>query len=105
MVPHSWVFPDVPAQTLSLLPAPEPQKVLSKKLKSGRSFDLSPRVKEGRGALVVVSQLGSLRALWSQVQHEAQLSMALLDSKADDVFQLLLMTPKPMIRTFDHVLQ
>lgn len=54
---------------------------------------------------MVVSQLGSLRALWSQVQHEAQLSMALLDSKADDVFQLLLMTPKPMIRTFDHVLQ
>nr|XP_017509913.2 nucleolar protein 6 isoform X2 [Manis javanica] len=41
---------------------------------------------------------------YHQVQHEAQLSMALLDSKADDVFQLLLMTPKPMIRTFDHVL-
>nr|XP_004658431.2 nucleolar protein 6 [Jaculus jaculus] len=40
---------------------------------------------------------------YHQVQHEAQLSMALLDSKADDAFQLLLMTPKPMIRAFDHV--
>ncbi|XP_003800330.1 nucleolar protein 6 isoform X1 [Otolemur garnettii] len=40
---------------------------------------------------------------YHQVQHEAQLSMALLDSKADDGFQLLLMTPKPMIRAFDHV--
>lgn len=39
-----------------------------------------------------------------QVQHEARLSMALLDSKTEDGFQLLLMTPKPMIRTFDHVL-
>ncbi|KAB0392685.1 hypothetical protein E2I00_019301, partial [Balaenoptera physalus] len=39
-----------------------------------------------------------------QVQHEARLSMVLLDSKADDGFQLLLMTPKPMIRAFDHIL-
>ncbi|XP_062938420.1 nucleolar protein 6 isoform X3 [Cynocephalus volans] len=39
----------------------------------------------------------------SLVQHEARLSMALLDSKADDGFQLLLMTPKPMIRAFDHI--
>ncbi|KAB1252201.1 Nucleolar protein 6 [Camelus dromedarius] len=38
------------------------------------------------------------------VQHEAQLSMVLLDSRADDGFQLLLMTPKPMIRAFDHIL-
>lgn len=29
--------------------------------------------------------------------------MALLDSKADDGFQLLLMTPKPMIQAFDHI--
>lgn len=43
-------------------------------------------------------------ATYHQVQHEARLSMALLDSKADDALQLLLMTPKPMIRTFDHVL-
>ncbi|XP_004600255.2 nucleolar protein 6 [Sorex araneus] len=43
-------------------------------------------------------------ATYRQVQHEAQLSMALLDSKADDSFQLLLMTPKPLIRAFDHVL-
>nr|XP_019589872.1 PREDICTED: nucleolar protein 6 isoform X1 [Rhinolophus sinicus] len=41
---------------------------------------------------------------YHQVQHEARLSMVLLDSKADDGFQLLLMTPKPMIRAFDHVL-
>ncbi|XP_008840690.1 nucleolar protein 6 isoform X1 [Nannospalax galili] len=40
---------------------------------------------------------------YHQVQHEAQLSMALLDSKADDAFQLLLMTPKPMVRAFDHI--
>ncbi|XP_058157972.1 nucleolar protein 6 isoform X2 [Dasypus novemcinctus] len=43
-------------------------------------------------------------ATYHQVQHEARLSMALLDSKADDGFQLLLMTPKPMIRAFDHIL-
>lgn len=41
---------------------------------------------------------------YHQVQHEARLSMVLLDSKTDDGFQLLLMTPKPMIRAFDHVL-
>uniref|UniRef100_A0A7N5JW19 Nucleolar protein 6 n=1 Tax=Ailuropoda melanoleuca TaxID=9646 RepID=A0A7N5JW19_AILME len=41
---------------------------------------------------------------YHQVQHEARLSMALLDSRADDGFQLLLMTPKPMIRAFDHIL-
>ncbi|XP_004372388.1 nucleolar protein 6 isoform X1 [Trichechus manatus latirostris] len=41
---------------------------------------------------------------YHQVQHEARLSMALLDSKADDGFQLLLMTPKPMVRAFDHIL-
>lgn len=50
---------------------------------------------------------GSLtsESLWFQVQHEARLSMMLLDSKAEDGFQLLLMTPKPMIRAFDHILQ
>ncbi|XP_013378402.1 PREDICTED: nucleolar protein 6 [Chinchilla lanigera] len=41
---------------------------------------------------------------YHQVQHEARLSMVLLDSKADDGFQLLLMTPKPMVRSFDHIL-
>ncbi|XP_006863097.1 PREDICTED: nucleolar protein 6 isoform X2 [Chrysochloris asiatica] len=41
---------------------------------------------------------------YHQVQHEARLSMTLLDSKTDDGFQLLLMTPKPMVRTFDHIL-
>ncbi|KAM9096445.1 nucleolar protein 6 [Sarcophilus harrisii] len=41
---------------------------------------------------------------YQQVQHEAQLSMAMLDDKTVDGFQMLLMTPKPMIRTFDHVL-
>ncbi|XP_011804032.1 PREDICTED: nucleolar protein 6 isoform X2 [Colobus angolensis palliatus] len=42
--------------------------------------------------------------LWLQVQYEARLSMTLLDSRADNGFHLLLMTPKPMIRAFDHVL-
>uniref|UniRef100_A0A2K6JX79 Nucleolar protein 6 n=1 Tax=Rhinopithecus bieti TaxID=61621 RepID=A0A2K6JX79_RHIBE len=41
---------------------------------------------------------------YHQVQYEARLSMTLLDSRADDGFHLLLMTPKPMIRAFDHVL-
>ncbi|XP_001365176.3 nucleolar protein 6 isoform X1 [Monodelphis domestica] len=41
---------------------------------------------------------------YQQVQHEAQLSMAMLDDKTADGFQMLLMTPKSMIRTFDHVL-
>ncbi|XP_028916779.1 nucleolar protein 6 [Ornithorhynchus anatinus] len=40
---------------------------------------------------------------YRQVQHEARLSMAVLDDKSADGFQLLLMTPKPLIRTFDHV--
>lgn len=40
-----------------------------------------------------------------QVQYEAELSMALLEGRADDGFQLLLMTPKPLIRAFDHVVQ
>lgn len=55
--------------------------------------------------MVIVSHVSSLFILWPQVQHEARLSMALLDSRADDGFQLLLMTPKPMIRAFDHILQ
>ncbi|XP_023571830.1 nucleolar protein 6 isoform X2 [Octodon degus] len=41
---------------------------------------------------------------YHQVQHEARLSTVLLDSKADDGFQLLLMTRKPMVRSFDHIL-
>ncbi|XP_036597850.1 nucleolar protein 6 [Trichosurus vulpecula] len=41
---------------------------------------------------------------YQQVQHEARLSMAVVDDKTVDGFQMLLMTPKPMIRTFDHVL-
>ncbi|KFO35328.1 nucleolar protein 6 isoform X1 [Fukomys damarensis] len=40
---------------------------------------------------------------YHQVQHEARLSMVLLDSRADDAFQLLLMTPKSMVRSFDHI--
>lgn len=55
--------------------------------------------------MLVVSRRSSLLTLWPQVQHEARLSMVLLDSKADDGFQLLLMTPKPMVRAFDHILQ
>lgn len=54
---------------------------------------------------MIGSHVSSLFTPWPQVQHEARLSMALLDSRTDDGFQLLLMTPKPMIRAFDHVLQ
>lgn len=104
MVPHSWI-PQVSQSRLSLLPVPEPQKLLSTELRSGMSLGLSPQVTEGRGIVVIVSNVSSLPTSWSQVQHEARLSMALLDSRADDGFQFLLMTPKPMIRAFDHVLQ
>lgn len=69
------------------------------------SLGLSPQVTEGRGIVVIISHVSSLLTLWPQVQHEARLSMALLDSRADDGFQFLLMTPKPVIRAFDHVLQ
>lgn len=69
------------------------------------SLGLSPQVNEGGDIVVIVSHVSSLFILWPQVQHEARLSMALLDSRADDGFQLLLMTPKPMIRAFDHILQ
>nr|XP_020652113.1 nucleolar protein 6 [Pogona vitticeps] len=40
---------------------------------------------------------------YKQVQFEAKRSMEVLDDKTVDGFQLLLMTPKPWIRTFDHV--
>ncbi|XP_017602061.1 PREDICTED: nucleolar protein 6 [Corvus brachyrhynchos] len=40
---------------------------------------------------------------YHQVQFEAKHSMEILDDRMVDGFQVLLMTPKPMLRTFDHV--
>ncbi|XP_077202495.1 nucleolar protein 6 [Paroedura picta] len=40
---------------------------------------------------------------YKQIQFEAKCSMEVLDDKTVDGFQLLLMTRKPLIRTFDHV--
>ncbi|XP_031592054.2 nucleolar protein 6 [Oreochromis aureus] len=42
---------------------------------------------------------------YKQLQHEASLSMQFWDNPTVDGFQCLLMTPKPMIRTSDHVFQ
>lgn len=42
---------------------------------------------------------------YKQVQHEASLSMQFWDDPTVDGFHSLLMTPKPMIRTSDHVFQ
>lgn len=102
---YQWDSPGVPVQTLSLLPLPAPQKLVSKELRLGMSLGLSPQVTEGKGIVVINSHVSSMLTLCPQVQHEARLSMALLDSRADEGFQFLLMTPKPMIRAFDHILQ
>lgn len=40
-----------------------------------------------------------------QLQHEASVSMQFWDNPTVDGFHSLLMTPKPMIRTSDHVFQ
>ncbi|XP_070599757.1 nucleolar protein 6 isoform X2 [Erythrolamprus reginae] len=40
---------------------------------------------------------------YKQVQFEARQSMEILDDKTVDGFQLLFMTQKPLLRTFDHV--
>uniref|UniRef100_A0A8C3UNR9 Nucleolar protein 6 n=1 Tax=Catharus ustulatus TaxID=91951 RepID=A0A8C3UNR9_CATUS len=40
---------------------------------------------------------------YHQVQFEAKCSMEILDDRMVDGFQVLLMTPKPMLRTFDHI--
>uniref|UniRef100_A0A803V9L5 Nucleolar protein 6 n=1 Tax=Ficedula albicollis TaxID=59894 RepID=A0A803V9L5_FICAL len=40
---------------------------------------------------------------YHQVQFEAKRCMEILDDRMVDGFQVLLMTPKPMLRTFDHV--
>ncbi|XP_038646615.1 nucleolar protein 6 [Scyliorhinus canicula] len=40
---------------------------------------------------------------YKQIQHEAQMSMEILSNKTVDGFEMLLMTPKPLIQTFDHV--
>lgn len=40
-----------------------------------------------------------------QLQHDAAVSMQFWDNPTVDGFHALLMTPKPMIRTSDHVFQ
>uniref|UniRef100_H9G4G3 Nucleolar protein 6 n=1 Tax=Anolis carolinensis TaxID=28377 RepID=H9G4G3_ANOCA len=40
---------------------------------------------------------------YKQIQLEAKRSMEILDDKTVDGFQLVFMTHKPLIRTFDHV--
>ncbi|KAL6114361.1 nol6 [Pungitius sinensis] len=42
---------------------------------------------------------------YKQLQHEASVSMEFWDNPTVDGFDSLLMTPKPMIRTSDHVFQ
>uniref|UniRef100_A0A4W6G8X9 Nucleolar protein 6 n=1 Tax=Lates calcarifer TaxID=8187 RepID=A0A4W6G8X9_LATCA len=42
---------------------------------------------------------------YKQLQHEASVSMEFWDNPTVDGFHSLLMTPKPMIRTSDHVFQ
>ncbi|KAF7687312.1 hypothetical protein HF521_014540 [Silurus meridionalis] len=42
---------------------------------------------------------------YKQIQHEASLSLQFWDDPTLDGFQALLMTPKPMIRTYDNVYQ
>lgn len=42
---------------------------------------------------------------YKQLQHEASVSMEFWDNATVEGFQSLLMTPKPMIRTSDHVFQ
>ncbi|XP_037536415.1 nucleolar protein 6 [Nematolebias whitei] len=42
---------------------------------------------------------------YKQLQHEASLSLEFWDNPTVDGFHCLLMTPKPMIRTSDHVFQ
>ncbi|XP_047448023.1 nucleolar protein 6 [Mugil cephalus] len=42
---------------------------------------------------------------YKQLQHEASVSMQFWDNPTVDAFHSLLMTPKPMIRTSDHVFQ
>lgn len=43
--------------------------------------------------------------LGPQLQHEASKSMQFWDNPTVDGFHSLLMTPKPVIRTSDHVFQ
>lgn len=47
----------------------------------------------------------ALYCFFTQVQFEAKRSMEILDDRMVDGFQALLLTTKPMLRTFDHVFQ
>uniref|UniRef100_A0A4W3I5E7 Nucleolar protein 6 n=1 Tax=Callorhinchus milii TaxID=7868 RepID=A0A4W3I5E7_CALMI len=40
---------------------------------------------------------------YKEVQHEAKRSLEIIDDKTMDGFEALLLTPKPLLRTFDHV--
>ncbi|XP_041957750.1 nucleolar protein 6 [Alosa sapidissima] len=42
---------------------------------------------------------------YKQIQHEASLSVRFWDDPTMDGFQAMLMTPKPLVRTYDHVFQ
>ncbi|XP_038125796.1 nucleolar protein 6 [Cyprinodon tularosa] len=48
---------------------------------------------------------GMTACTYKQLQHEAVVSMKFWDDPTVDGFHCLLMTPKPMIRTSDHVFQ
>ncbi|XP_053148481.1 nucleolar protein 6 isoform X2 [Hemicordylus capensis] len=74
--------------------------------------DLLPTLADFHGAFQVVfvdpSGLVNLCAdmtagTYKQIQFEARHSMEVLDDKMVDGFQLLFMTSKPLIQTFDHV--
>ncbi|XP_071756499.2 nucleolar protein 6 [Centroberyx gerrardi] len=74
----------------------------------------APALAEFQGAfqVVFVDPSGHLNmcadmtaCTYKQVQHEASLSMQFWDNPTVDGFHALLMTPKPMIRTSDHVFQ
>ncbi|XP_071382591.1 nucleolar protein 6 [Centroberyx affinis] len=74
----------------------------------------APALAEFQGAfqVVFVDPSGHLNmcadmtaCTYKQVQHEASLSMQFWDDPTVDGFHALLMTPKPMIRTSDHIFQ
>ncbi|KAM7176273.1 nucleolar protein 6 isoform 1-T2 [Macrochelys suwanniensis] len=70
-----------------------------------RSLNASPTGPLKKSHCGFVSILGNRPSKYKQVQFEAKHSMEVLDDSTVDGFQLLLMTPKPLIRTFDHVFQ
>lgn len=57
------------------------------------------------GRICLTPHLSYYCSSFVQVQFEAKCSMEILDDRMVDGFQALLMTSKPMLRTFDHVFQ